>query len=154
MDQAPGDASRAGALFGLSKLKTTGRIGRKNRPNGPHREVPIKVTTWVDVGVVPLVRALNELPNVTTLASCQGDPGRRPASVFFRYRGDARQAMLWVATLAVALAPHEAAADYTLTAEWRSGADEPIFQLTCPSTQTDGLALAVVRGQLGLGISA
>jgi hypothetical protein len=86
-----------------------------------HREVPVKVTAWIDEGVVPLVLALNEHPGVMTLDSCQGDPGERPASVFFCYRGDAKDAALFIAALAEYLAPHERAADYVLAAEWRSG---------------------------------
>ena len=37
-----------------------------------HHEVPVKVTAWVDEGIAPLVLALNELPGVQTLDSCQG----------------------------------------------------------------------------------
>lgn len=31
MIQTPGDANRAGVIFGIRKPKTTGRVGRKNR---------------------------------------------------------------------------------------------------------------------------
>lgn len=103
-----------------------------------HREIPVKVTAWVDEGVAALVIALNELEDVMTLDSCQGDDGC-PAHVFFRHRGDARAATLFAADLAAALAPHDDAADYTLTAEWRPSADEPTFRLACPAAHVNGL---------------
>lgn len=40
----------------------------------PHREMPIKVTAWVDEGIAPLVTALNDVPGLLTLDSCQEDP--------------------------------------------------------------------------------
>ena len=48
----------------------------------PHREVPVQVTAWVDEGVAELVTALNAVPGVMTLDSCEErDDGR--ASVMF-----------------------------------------------------------------------
>jgi hypothetical protein len=40
----------------------------------PHREIPVRVTAWVDEGIADLVTALNEVPGVMTLDSCQEDP--------------------------------------------------------------------------------
>lgn len=144
MIQTPGDANRAGVIFGLSKPKTTGRVGRKNGPKTgdrlPHREVSVKITAWVDEGIAPLVLALNEHPGVTTLDSCQGDPGERPASVFFCLRGET---VAFVERLAAALVPFADRCDYTLTAEWRAGQTEPTFRLVCPADHADLLAAAV-----------
>jgi hypothetical protein len=39
-----------------------------------HREIAVKVTAWVDEVIAPLVVALNEVPGVVTLDSCQEDP--------------------------------------------------------------------------------
>jgi hypothetical protein len=39
-----------------------------------HREVPVQVTAWVDEGIADLVIALNAMPDVLTLDSCQEDP--------------------------------------------------------------------------------
>jgi hypothetical protein len=39
-----------------------------------HHEVPVKVTAWVDEDVADLVLALNAMPGVLTLDSCQEDP--------------------------------------------------------------------------------
>lgn len=43
-------------------------------PAMQHREIPVKVTAWVDEGIAPLVTALNAVNGVLTLDSCQGDP--------------------------------------------------------------------------------
>lgn len=139
MIQTPGRANVAGVVFGLNKLETTRHVGRKNRPNGIHREVPTKVTAWIDEGIVPLVLALNEIPGVETLDSCQGR-GDKLAHVYFRYRGDACAATCFVADLAALLSPHERVADYTLVARWRPGTDEPVFQLACPPAHSTALA--------------
>jgi hypothetical protein len=108
-----------------------------------HHEIPVKVTAWVDEGIARLVLALNALDGVMTLDSCQGDEGGNPARVFFCHRSDARNAVLFVSELAAMLAPCEAIADYTLTAEWRPGTDEPRFRLACPAAQADALARAL-----------
>jgi hypothetical protein len=119
-----------------------------------HREIPVKVTAWIDEGVAPLVLALNELEDVMTLDSCQGDD-EQGAHVFFCYRGGGRKAALFAADLAAALAPHEQAADYALEAEWRPGAEEPVFRLVCPAANIDNLArvlseaFAPLRGRCG-----
>jgi hypothetical protein len=104
-----------------------------------HQEVPIKVTAWVDQGIAPLVSALNEIEGVVTLDSCQGDH-EHPASVFFSHRGDAQTTADFAADFAASLGPQDDAADYTLTAEWRVGADEPLFRLVCPAAHIDKLA--------------
>jgi hypothetical protein len=39
-----------------------------------HRLVPVQVTAWVDEGVAELVAALNTMPGVVTLDSCERDP--------------------------------------------------------------------------------
>jgi hypothetical protein len=137
--QTPGRWRVAGVIFGIGKPKTTGRIGRKNRPNTPHRELPVKVTAWIDEGIVPLVLALNDLPHVETIDSCQGGEDKQ-AHVYFRYRGDAAAAVRFIADLAGLLCPHERSADYTLTARWRPGTGEPVFQLACPATDSTALA--------------
>jgi hypothetical protein len=139
--QTPGDANLAGVNFGSSKGKTTGRVGRKTGSNAAsHREIPVKVTAWIDEGVVPLVLALNGFPGVMTLDSCQGDPGQRPASVFFCLRGET---VTFAERLAATLTRFADRCDYTLTVEWRAGADEPIFRLVCPAAHVCVLADAV-----------
>jgi hypothetical protein len=142
--RTPGRWRVAGVTFGIRKPKTTGRVGRKNGLNrderlSSHHEIPIKVTAWVDKDVAPLVLALNEFEDVVTLDSCQGNE-EQLGHVFFCNRGDARTAALFAANFAATLASHDDVADYYLTAEWKPGADEPIFRLACPARHIDGLA--------------
>jgi len=103
-----------------------------------HLEVPVKVTAWVDEGVVQLVEALNEFPDVVTLDSCQGYDGNG-AYVLFRcqYQGSAKLAR----ELGEAL--NGTGASYVLRAEWRPGCEEPLLELVCPSGEVAALAEAV-----------
>jgi hypothetical protein len=39
----------------------------------PHKQVPCKVTRYVDEGIKELVELLNTFDNVSTIESCQGD---------------------------------------------------------------------------------
>lgn len=107
-----------------------------------HHEIPVKVTAWVDEGVAPLVGALNAHPRVITLDSCEGGPDT-PAHVFFSFRGDGREAALFAAEIGAALAPHERDADYSLSAEWRPGADGPVLRIDCPTAHISRLARAL-----------
>lgn len=107
-----------------------------------HREVPVKVTAWVDKGVAPLVSALDAYPRVVTLDSCENDAAGL-AHVFFSVRGDGREAALFAAELGAALAPHERDADYSLSAEWRPGAEDPVLRIDCPPADIGRLASAL-----------
>jgi hypothetical protein len=40
----------------------------------PHNEIPVHVTTWVDEGVADVVTALNTVPGVRPLDSCEAGP--------------------------------------------------------------------------------
>jgi hypothetical protein len=104
-----------------------------------HPEVPVKVTAWIDEGVVPLVVALNELDDVMTLDSCQGD-ATNDAYVLFCCRRAASAAGAFAVALAVALADSSDGLDYTLRAEWRAGAGEPLLKLSCPPDAIQTLA--------------
>lgn len=101
-----------------------------------HPTVPIKVTAWVDEGIAPLVLALNELADVMTLDSCQGDDGRG-AYVLFRWQGE--NVAEFISTLGNALSNQDKL-DYLLRAEWRTGSAEPLLELACPAEQVPQLA--------------
>jgi hypothetical protein len=85
----PGRANVAGVVFGLNKLKTTGRIGRKNRPNR---------ADWLasmDPGVAPYVDVL-DAAGVETYESCEGGEGHtyaEPAVRFYGVRGEGFRAL-------------------------------------------------------------
>jgi hypothetical protein len=103
-----------------------------------HQEVPIKLTAWIDQGVVPLVEALDDFEDVSTVASCEDD-GIQGAYVLFRLRGTSDQAMEFASGLATDL-NSEAGISYLLHAEWRPGESEPLLTLSCPPDQVPLLA--------------
>src|SRR6188472_3294822 len=73
-----------------------------------HQEIPIKLTAWIDQGVVPLVEALD---------------GFQGAYVLFRLRGTSDQATGFASGLAADLNSEEGVS-YLLQAEWRPGESE------------------------------
>jgi hypothetical protein len=114
----------------------------------PHREVPVKVTAWVDEGVAPLVVALNDFERVLTVDSCEGGT-TDGAYVLFRVRGHAGQAAKFAAGLAEAMGER---APYLLQAEWRTGESEPLLALSCPRDSVPALvdALSAARTRLSV----
>lgn len=55
-----------------------------------HAQTWVKVNATVDRGIAEVVSLLNALPAVRTVDSCQGEPGRSPAYVYFE-AGDWRE---------------------------------------------------------------
>jgi hypothetical protein len=103
-----------------------------------NQEVPIKLTAWIDQGVVPLVEALDDFEDVLTVASCEDD-GIQGAYVLFRLRGTSDQATDFASGLAADL-NCEVEISYVLQAEWRPGESEPLLTLSCPPDQVPLLA--------------
>jgi hypothetical protein len=104
-----------------------------------HREVPVKVTAWVDEGVAPLVEALNSYDQIVTLDSCEGHGDERGAYVLFACTG--KDAAAFASELGKALSgEHD---NYLLRAEWRPEQDEPLLELACPSAEVAALAASV-----------
>jgi hypothetical protein len=106
-----------------------------------HREIPVQVTAWVDEGVADLVTALNAVPGVETLDSCQEDPGHGLASVMFCTHDDAR---LYETVSALALAIGEVPHDHvSLSLSWGSDDAPAIADLRCPLTRLPTIAGAI-----------
>lgn len=106
-----------------------------------HREVPVKVTAWVDEGVADLVLALNEIPGIQTLDSCQEDAGHGLASVMFCTRDEA-ELYTTVSRLAgvIGCGPR---GGVTLSLWW-GGDDAPaIADLRCPPDRLSAVAGAL-----------
>lgn len=81
MIQTPGDANRAGVIFGIRKPKTTGRVGRKN---GANRD------DWLaslDPGIAPYVDVL-DAAGIETFESCEGTKGHGFLEPTVRFYGD------------------------------------------------------------------
>lgn len=95
-----------------------------------HREIPIQVTAWVDEGVADLVVALNAVPGVETLDSCQEDPGHGLASVMFctHHEADLYDTVSLIAR-AIGSGPRD---QVTLSLSWGSDDAPAIADLQCP----------------------
>lgn len=52
--------------------------------NNIHKQVPVKVTAYVDEGIKELIEILNSIPEVCTIESCEGNM-LRPASISLDY---------------------------------------------------------------------
>jgi hypothetical protein len=86
--QTPGGSNRAGVAFGSRKLKTTGRIGRKNADQEPWE-------SELDPRIAPYVKALCE-HGVETFESCDGGPGHafpEPTIRFYGQRSEGFRAL-------------------------------------------------------------
>jgi hypothetical protein len=118
-----------------------------------HEVVRVQVNAWVDVGVAPLVNALNAYPDVVTVDSCEGLE-HQPAYVMFT-TPDPADLLLVLPRIADDLAQlSECTA--TLSIDWWYGADTPIARLRCPPCDVDALGVylrerALLVTPVGLG---
>ena len=110
-----------------------------------HQEIPIKLTAWIDQGVVTLVEALDGFEDVLTVASCDDD-GIQGAYVLFRLRGTSDEATDFASGLAADLKSEEGVS-YLLQSEWRPGESGPLLTLSCPPDQVPLVANLVDSGQ-------
>ncbi len=109
-----------------------------------HQEIPIKLTAWIDQGVVPLVEALDA--SKTFDVARREDDGIQGAYVLFRLRGTSDQATGFASGLAADLNSEEGVS-FLLQAEWRPGESEPLLTLSCPPDQVPLVANVVNSGQ-------
>src|SRR5438034_211864 len=95
----------------------------------PHREIPVQVTAWVDEGVAELVTALNTVPGVLTLDSCQeGKNGL--ASVMFCTHDEA---MLYETVSRIAQVIGAGPRERVTISLWWGSDDAPaVADLACP----------------------
>lgn len=113
----------------------------------PHREIPVRVTAWVDEGVAELVKALNAMPGLMTLSSCQEGPDGL-ARVSFCTHDDAKSLYGLVFRVAqiVGAGRREAV---TLAIWWGADDAPPVADLACPpglvSAVADSLRSSAVR---------
>ena len=81
MIRTPGGSSLAGVVFGFLTRKTTGRVGRKNRPNRDDW------LTSLDPGVALYVDVLDGA-GIETFESCEGGEGHGFLEPTVRFYGD------------------------------------------------------------------
>lgn len=106
----------------------------------------MKVNVLVDVGVAPLVEALNTLPGIITLDSCQGGypKGPRRARVAFSYlQHDGDLYKLTVMISKLIREQMQDAEGVSLTLEWWHGGEGPLAWLRCPLDKVGQLASAI-----------
>lgn len=106
-----------------------------------HREVPVRVNAWVDEGVADLVVALNAIPGVKTLDSCQEDPRHGLASVMFCTH-DEGELYATVGRLAQVIATGPRG-QVSLSVMWGSDDAPAIADLRCPLERLSAVAGAV-----------
>ncbi len=106
-----------------------------------HREVPVKVTAWVDEGVADLVLALNEIPGVKTLDSCQADPDHGLASVMFCTHAEA-ELYATVSRLAGVIGCRPRGG-VSLSLLWGSDDAPALADIRCPPERLSAVAGAV-----------
>lgn len=92
-----------------------------------HREIPVKVTAWVDAGIAPLVTALNEFPNIWTTNSCEGYG--KSGHVNFTYHGDTEHFSKFMQDLSLELGKQLPDGGYKLTMAWTAGGERPLGEI-------------------------
>jgi hypothetical protein len=101
-----------------------------------HRQVLVKINALVDDGIAPLIKALNQIPWVYTLSSCQGG-----AFVTFRIAADLKVQAVFLCWLS-----REICGLAELAAEW-GGGDSLVFTIRCPPTPQTITSLAAKMSQ-------
>ena len=117
-----------------------------------HREIPVKVTAWVDEGIADLVIALNEVPGVETLDSCQEGPDGLARVTFCAHENAAL--CHTAGHLADAIDSHAWASQVNLSL-WGGCDDETLVaDLVCPPSMVPALARAIRSNAGRMSLSA
>ena len=95
-----------------------------------HRELLVKVNTYVDEGVAALVAALNELDGVMTLDGCES--GERGAYVYFVSAADGPDLTALAGEIAGVLRAGLRDPVFLLSVEWEGSNDDPRALLSVP----------------------
>lgn len=105
-----------------------------------HREIPVQVTAWVDEGVAELVAALNTVPGVLTLDSCQEDKNGLASVMFCTHD----ETLLYETVSLIAQAVGEGRRDRVTISLWWGSDDAPaVADLACPPGLVSAVADAV-----------
>jgi len=94
-----------------------------------HDEVPVQVTAWVDEGIAGLVTALNALPGVMTLSSCQEGPDGLARVSFCTHEDGSLYGTVRGMAEAIGAGQREAV---TLSLWWGADDAPPVADLACP----------------------
>ncbi len=108
-----------------------------------HTEVPVEVIAYVDEGVAPLVAAINKIPGLYTLDSCEGN-GNEMAYCYVAHRGSTGEFASMLADIASALRSEvDACCEYRISLEWIPGNDTPMGRIASQRAFVDPLAGAL-----------
>jgi hypothetical protein len=121
-----------------------------------HRQVPVKVTVFVDEGVVEVVRALNEIEGITTFSSCEGIVDKEYAHVYFDSGKHSRKGWQGLARLSAKIAKILSADgiyDASVCLEWSGDKDSPFVAIDFAPQQSAQIARILVdhKSELACG---
>lgn len=108
-----------------------------------HKQIPVKVTTFVDEGIAEVIKALNDIDKISTFSSCQGIVGREYAHVYFDYGQSPPSSWLELAHLASRLAKLLSAHniyDADVSLQWTGDKDNPFIAIEFDPRYTSQIA--------------
>ncbi len=109
-----------------------------------HKQTTVKGDVLVDVGIAPLVEALNSFPPIETVDSCEGY-GSEDAYVYFRYAGSAQETAGFLGDLAQSLSSLNSCCEIRFRMEWIGQDDKPLAKVMARREYVGPLADALVE---------
>jgi hypothetical protein len=109
-----------------------------------HKTTLIKVNAWVDEGIAPLVFALNDIPGVVTLDSCQ-EAESGWALTFFAYGRDWKDTGNLLQGLSSLLATERLPCGYAMKLSWLGSNDRARGQIMVRPDDVTALANGIRR---------
>lgn len=126
-------------------------------PSSHHKQVPCKVTAYVDEGIRQLVEILNAFDKVWTCDNCEGGKNEQ-ASVFFGYGKEStsnQEVCKFICRLLTSFSKHIDSLDCAgyrtnISIEWWGDKQKPLILIKMPSNCIDEVAniFAYVRKEL------
>ena len=111
-----------------------------------HKQVPVRVTAFVDEGIAPIIQILNDIDGICTFSSCEGIKGKECAHVYFDFGQYLPNHSLRLAKLATKLAKILSANglyDVDVLLEWTGDKDNPFIAIEFESQYIKQIAKAL-----------
>lgn len=118
-----------------------------------HQPVTIKVNAQVDEGIAPLVEALNAIPSIFTVSSCEGGDGEQ-AYVAFHVGDQWQDIGAFIDRLSAELGHDDTVSDvpFSLSIEWYAGGGTPTGYVKVPHQHVMALASAIRSAELSVSL--